>query len=355
MIIMGDGIASSGAQEELAELAAFIGAEVWGADSSEVNINTLKPNYKGLLGHMFGYNSQPITSQADAVLIIGTYILPEVFPELEGVFCEKASIIHIDLDDYEIAKNFPVDIGIVSDPKITLGRLIEAVKSSASTKQKAKIDTRQKKLVQEKEAEISKLIESDKKLTLELPMHPARFMQALSKQVPDDTVIFDEALTCSPELNRYIPPVRPGHFFQTRGGSLGVGIPGAIGLKLAAPDRTVIGLTGDGASMYTFQALWTAAHHNIGAKFIVCNNHSYLLLKLNILAYWKEREIQEHDFPDMFDIMDPDIDFTGLSRGLGVPALKIDKPEGIEPGIKQMLEADGPFLLDLLVQTEDDI
>jgi len=56
-------------------------------------------------------------------------------------------------------------------------------------------------------------------------------------------------------------------------------------MKLAHPDKTVVGFTGDGGSMYTIQALWTAAHRKVGAKFVICNNQSYLLLKLNILQY----------------------------------------------------------------------
>ena len=110
-------------------------------------------------------------------------------------------------------------------------------------------------------------------------------MEELAGQVPRDVIIFDEALTASPALTRYLPPTKPGTFFQTRGGSLGVGIPGALGAKLAHPDKTVIGFSGDGGSMYTIQALWTAAHHNIGAKFVICNNQSYQLLKLNIVHF----------------------------------------------------------------------
>ena len=106
MIIMGDGIAFSGAQNALSELSALVGCQVWGADSSEVNINTSSANFKGLLGHMFGYHSKPFTSSADAVLICGTYVLPEVFPELESIFKNNAKIVHIDLEAYEIAKRF---------------------------------------------------------------------------------------------------------------------------------------------------------------------------------------------------------------------------------------------------------
>src|ERR1700730_4712102 len=121
MVIMGDGICTSEAQTELAHVAELIGADVWGANSSEVNISSAHPLYRGSLGHMWGHRSAPITSLADVVLISGTYVLPEVFPAMHGVFAPDAQVIHIDLDPYEIGKNFPVDIGILADPKTTLG------------------------------------------------------------------------------------------------------------------------------------------------------------------------------------------------------------------------------------------
>ena len=124
------------------------------------------------------------------------------------------------------------------------------------------------------------------------PVSMARFMEELAPQLPEDVVIFDEALTCSPAVVRYAPPKKADHYFLTRGGSLGVGIPGAIGARLANPDKLVIGFTGDGGSMYTIQALWTAARHNINVKFVICNNASYRLLQLNIEEYWKEQSSQ---------------------------------------------------------------
>ena len=128
-----------------------------------------------------------------------------------------------------------------------------------------------------------------------------------------------------------------------------MGIPGAIGAKLANPEKTVVGFTGDGGSMYTIQALWTAAHHRIGAKFVVCNNQSYMLLELNILQYWKEQGIGERAFPDSFLLGDPVIDFAALSRSLGVPATRVRSPDEIEPAIRAMLETEGPYLIDLVV------
>ncbi|HEV2580081.1 MAG TPA: thiamine pyrophosphate-binding protein, partial [Ktedonobacteraceae bacterium] len=352
MIIMGDGVAASGAQAELTRVAELLGAEVWGADSSEVNISTTHPLFKDLLGHMFGEYSRAITSRADVVLICGTYVLPEVFPALAGVFAPGAKVIHIDLDAHEVAKNFPVDLGLISDPKTTLARLAAALETTMTPEQKAAASTRTGQCVAAREQEVTAQREADRGRRDAVPLHPSRFLEELAAQLPKDAVIFDEALTTSPDLVHYLPPTIPGHYFQTRGGSLGVGIPGAIGLKLAYPDKTVIGFSGDGGSMYTIQALWTAAHHKIGAKFVVCNNHSYELLKLNIQQYWRERHLPEREFPASFDLHDPDIRFDELARAMGVQAVRVETPEQIGPAIRQALADDDPFLIDLVIANE---
>ncbi len=352
MIIIGDGVAASAAQAEVTQVAELTGAEVWGANSSEVNMSSKHPLFKGQLGHMFGEQSQPITSQADVVLICGTYVFPEVFPALSGVFAPGAKVMHIDLDAYEVAKNFPVDLGMISDPKTTLARLAEALKTTMTPDQKTAASARVASNTAAKEREEITWREADKLKREVVPLFPSRFMEELANQLPPDAILFDEALTTTPDLLHYLPPTTPGHYFQTRGGSLGVGIPGAIGLKLAYPDKTVIGLSGDGASMYTIQALWTAAHYKIGAKFIVCNNHSYELLKLNLQQYWRERQLPEHQFPDLFDILVPDIQFAALAQAMGVPGVRVERPEQIAPAIHQALDNDGPFLIDLVITSE---
>jgi hypothetical protein len=123
------------------------------------------------------------------------------------------------------------------------------------------------------------------------------------------------------------------------------------GIKLANPDKTVIGVTGDGGSMYTIQALWTAAHHGIGAKFVICNNRSYMLLKENILQYWRERGLEEHTFPSSFDLTQPDIRFDKLAESMGVPGVRVETADQIAPAIDVALSTDGPFLIDLVVDS----
>ncbi len=350
IIFIGDGVAYSGATNELTHVAEILGAEVYGVDFGDFLMDTTHPLYQGTTGHMFGSASLPITQKGDANLIVGTYMLPEVFPELGDVFAKDAKVIHFDLNAYEIAKNHRVDIGAVCDPKLTLKALAVALEKSMTTEQKDAATKRIETLKLQKEKNNSAGIEADKKLMGKEPLQMADFAELLAKKIPPDTIIFDEALTNSPPITRYIPPKSPGSYFVTRGGSLGVGIPGAMGIKLHQPDKTVIGFTGDGGSMYTIQALWLTVRHSIGAKFIVCNNSSYRLLQLNIDQYWKEREVQKHGFPLSFDLSHPALHFDQIAKSMGVDAVRVEKAEDIEPAIERMLANDKPFLIDLVLE-----
>ncbi|MCG5219449.1 thiamine pyrophosphate-binding protein [Streptosporangium sp. KLBMP 9127] len=333
IIVAGDGVAEADAQPELAKVAELLGAGVWLADTSVVNIDAGHPLHRGPLGHMFGEVSAAAVGNADAVLVVGTYLFPEVFPLLDSPFATGARVVHIDLNAYEIAKNHPVDLGLVADPQATLAALA---------------------------AELERRNGPAKRLVTAAPAARPQgtsvyeqFLAELAEQVPDP-IIFDEALTSSPALVRQFPPRGIGRYFLTRGGSLGVGIPGAVGIKLAMPDDVVIAFTGDGGSMYTFQALWTAAHQRIGAKFVICNNGRYQLLNENIAVYWRERGIAPHPLPSSFDLSGQAIGFTELARGMGVQAVRVATPEDVGPAVKRMLADDEPFLVDVAVDVRKD-
>ncbi|WP_328537675.1 thiamine pyrophosphate-binding protein [Streptomyces sp. NBC_00344] len=338
IVLVGDGVSASGAQDELVRVAEQLGADIWGADFSEVNLDATHPLYRGQLGHMFGEVSAAAVKDADAVLIVGTYVFPEVFPVLSDPFKDGARIVHIDLDGYEIAKNHPVTLGLVADPKATLEVLADELDGRLSEEDRVNAFER---LVARRGEQPGQPADDGSLL--------GHFLRELAAHVPDDVMVFDEALTSAGPLNAHLPGRLPGHWFSTRGGSLGVGIPGAIGIKLAHPDKTVIGFTGDGGSMYTFQALYTAVRHNIGAKFVICNNRSYKLLDLNIEQYWRERGVPEHAHPSPFDLSDPDLGFSDIARGFGVDALRVDEPGQVAEAVKRMLADDKPFLIDLRI------
>lgn len=351
MLIVGDGVAYSGAQDELARVADLLGAEVWEADSGEVNIDYQHPLHQGMTGHMFGFASLPIMQRGDVNLIVGTYLLPEVFPELGDIFAPGATIFHIDLNADEIAKNHPVDLGVVADPKLTLAMLAEALAALMTDDQRKDAAARGREIGQAKAARQAAALEADRAQRDAVPLKMARFMEELAHQLAGrEVIVFDEALTSSPAVVRYLPPQRTGQYFLTRGGSLGIGIPGAIGAKLANPDKTVIGFTGDGGSMYTIQALWTAARHNVDAKFVVCNNASYRLLQLNIDQYWKAQGVPKRDYPLSFDLSHPALHFVEMARGMGVQGVRVEKPWEVKAAVEQMLAHPGPFLVDLVLE-----
>jgi benzoylformate decarboxylase len=299
---------------------------------------------------MFGSESRQTVENADAVVICGTYVFPDVFPLTESPFLPDAKVVHIDLDAYAIAKNYPVSLGLVSDPKLTLDTLAQAVEARMTNEQKTAARARAEAMASDKERTRASQIEGDTAKRTTTPLYMSVFAEELAKQLPPDAIVFDESLTYSPELTRYVVPGIPGNFFQTPGGTLGIGLPGAVGVKLARPHQTVIGLTGDGGAVYTFPALWTAAHYRIGAKFVVCHNRSYRLLKENLVAYWREHNSNPLGFPAGFDIHDPSVDYVSQAKGFGVRGLRVAQIGEISSAIRSMLEDDEPFLLELALE-----
>jgi benzoylformate decarboxylase len=350
LIIIGDGVSHAQAEGELVRLAETMGANVWGSMASELIMPHSHPLDAGSMGHMFGSSSGRIVENADAVVICGTYVFSDVFPLVTNPFRADANIVHIDLDAHAIAKNHPVTIGLVADPKPTLGRLADALSACMTDAQKAAAKARVEAAAKAKDDAHARAVDQDRARRNASPMYMAAFAEPLSEALPKDAIVFDEALTHSPELQRYWRPDAPGSFFYTPGGTLGVGIPGAVGLKLAHPDRTVVGFTGDGGALYTYQALWTAAHFRVGAKFVVCNNRSYRLLKQNLVAYWRDQGTNPPNFPPPFDIHEPGVDYIALAKGLGVPGVRVERAAEIGPAIQAMLADDKPFLVELILE-----
>lgn len=328
--LVGDGVEACGAKEELERFAELLGIPVYAVNSSVVNISQSSVYYQGDLGHMFGANSRKAVQDADVVLIAGTYVFPEVFPDTGYPFRTDAKIIHIDTDAYEIAKNHPVTLGICADIHETFRMLNGRLVNMAIPGREQRVQAL-RKLVSAPEDDGTAA---------------AAFMAQLRELMEDDVIIFDEALTAGHYITSFLPRTKAGTYFQTRGGSLGVGIPGAIGIQLACPNADVIAFTGDGGSMYTIQALYTAARYGIPLKAVICRNGRYGLLDENIKVYWKENNIVPHDYPECFSL-EPQIDFTRLARSMGVEGMKADTREEARAAAGVLWEASSSFVVDL--------
>lgn len=341
VLLIGDGVAAAGAQRQVARIAELWGAEVWGVDSGELNMPGRHPLYRGQLGHMFGHATARRLAGADGVLVVGTYLFPEVFPAFDAPFPPGTPIVHLDQVAEQIAKNHPVSLGLVADPAAGLdalaGRLGPALGADGRSRAAARLDAARARSIQDAARPAPDTL-------------PDSFFAAVAAANPAGLLLFDEALTASDVLARHLPPDVPGEWFQTRGGSLEVGVPGALGAKLARPDRTVLAVTGDGGVMYTIQALSAAARHGIGAKFVVCNNSRYRLLDHNLDQYRADHGLGDRPKPESFDLAGPRIDFCGLARAQGVDAALVHRPEDVAPAVERMFADDRPFLVDLLTE-----
>ena len=280
--------------------------------------------------------------------------MPEVFPSSATSSRRAPRSIHIDLNAYEIAKNHPVDLGVVADPKLTLAALATRSKRCMTDEQQdagqgTVDDDAAQARPRSDAADDSK---QDEAVRDAVPMHMSRFMEELRAALPADAIIFDEALTNSPPISRYLPPTGPGEYFLTRGGSLGVGIPGAIGVKLANPDKTVIGFTGDGGSMYTIQALWTAARHNIDVEV------RRLQQRLVPAAAAEHRPAtgrtaasRKHDFPMSFDLSYAADQVRRDGAGAWACRRFASKSRGRSARrSRRCSQHQGPFLIDLVLE-----
>jgi benzoylformate decarboxylase len=357
IILAGDGVAWSNANASLIQLAEMIGARVYMADGGDINMPEDHPLYFGSTGHMFGEASLPITTDSDCIIAIGCYLLPEVFPNLADIFSPSAKVLHLDSNPFNIAKNHRVDLSLVGEINGLISQIVESLAqaSEATLARFNETNVRNRKLKQQRVSNIESIyglkpdVSDDDYDGKTVFMASGEFCRELSLQLPEDAVIFDEALTNSPPISHYIPAQNLGDKYWTRGGSLGTGFPGAIGIKLANRSREVIGFSGDGGSMYTIQTLWTAARHNIAAKFVVCQNRSYRLLQANIRQFWDERGISHHDYPLCFDLSNPEISFEDIAKSMGVQAERVWKPSQIKPAIARMLAATEPYLINLVL------
>jgi benzoylformate decarboxylase len=133
-----------------------------------------------------------------------------------------------------------------------------------------------------------------------------------------------------------------------RGGGIGPGLPGSIGAQLACPERKVVGVCSDGAAMYSITALWTAAHHRIPVTYVMLNNASYRILKLNMLEYLGSAAADRR-FVAM-DLTDPELRFDRMAEAMGVRAWRVEQPADLSAALHKALDTDGPSLVDVVIE-----
>ena len=183
-------------------------------------------------------------------------------------------------------------------------------------------------------------------------MSPERMMSEMSKALPSDVVIADESVTSRLAMLSALEFDEPGSMHAIQGGGLGWAMGGALGIKLAHPDRPVVAVVGDGASLYTIQALWTAARYNIPVTYVICNNRTYRILKQNMDIYLRDMLEDNERVSDYVGMDFPlPLDVAGIARGFGVEGVQVTKPEDVAPAMERALASGKPQVVDVVIDS----
>lgn len=176
------------------------------------------------------------------------------------------------------------------------------------------------------------------------PISVEYLMHTLAGVLPEGAALFDETASSKAKLHRYIRFNRPGAYHTSAAGGLGFCMPGSVGFKLADPGKPVVCIIGDGSSMYSIQALWSAARYGSDVAFIVVNNKGYSILKGFRDAIGAGDRVPGLDVED--------VDFVGVAAGLGVAGELVERGEDLLPACKRALNAGRPYLLNVVVDPE---
>jgi benzoylformate decarboxylase len=348
VIICGDGVAESGGQAELAQLAETIGARVHWSFSAELSFPSHHPLYAGLLNVVSAAGLKGQLSSADVVLAVGTPVLPLLFPIEGSPFQANARVIHIDLAAREIGKNWPVEFGLLADPRLAMAEITTRLRQTLTNEQRTAAAERSK-AVEAMAGQMMQALESAARARWEsIPMGAGRMMSELADAMLPGTILFDESVTAGGYLMRYLRFEDTGRHYRAAGGGLGPGMPNPIGIKLARPERPVLSVSGDGAALYTIQALWTAAHHKIPVTWVIANNSAYRILKLNMLEYLGEGAAGRH-FVAM-DMTDPSVDFPAVAAAFGVKGIRVEHPDEVGDAVREAQNANEPRLIDVAIE-----
>ena len=349
-IIAGDGCARSGAVRGVVKLAEAAAARV---HSEPLNSLMDFPTDHALYaGPLFANAKQTrgLLEGVDVIVAIGVNLLTPLVYLGERMLPPGARLIQIDVDEHELGKNYAADVAIHADPGSAIEDLLVALEPLRSGEAAEKLARRREAIaagIAQVRAKFASGAESPREGE---PMSPAFVAREMRLAAAPDAVLVDESVTSTAFVRTLFELNEPNSFFYAKGGSLGLGVPEAVGVKLAMPDRQVICAIGDGSAMYSIQALWTAARYKLGVKYIVLNNTSYMILKGGLLAM-RGASAQRGVFPGM-DITDPEIDFVRLAESMGVAARKVAQAPELRPALDWALNEPGPTLLDVVIARE---
>ena len=345
-ILVGIGVAQSEALAEAVALAELTGAPVYDPWMSEVNFPTSHPHYLGDL-NLAAPQARDILKSFDVLLVIGVQLFSQPIYFSEPLLGTQTKIIQIDNDPWEVGKNFPIAAGIEGDIKASLAELSDSLRKALSAEFREGARQRSEKIAREKQKGTEAFLEKARQEGDRVPVAVSRLMQELRDSLQPGTRIVDDCWSCSPILRKSIDFKEAKSYQRIRDGSIGWGMPGALGVKLASPDRPVVAVVGDGSAMWSIQSLWTAAHYHIPVTYIVCANASYCQVK--VMKNFLMGEQAKGRYLGM-DLDYPRIDFATIAQTMGVYGQRVEDPAQLRGALRSALESRKPALVEVIIE-----
>jgi acetolactate synthase-1/2/3 large subunit len=170
---------------------------------------------------------------------------------------------------------------------------------------------------------------------------------AIAAAMPEGAIVMDEAATSGLPFLAASAAAPPHTYLSLTGGAIGQGLPCATGAAVACPDRRVIAFQADGSAMYTMQALWTQARESLNVTTVLCNNHSYRILQVELARAGVTEPGRKAR--SLTDLSNPDIEWTSLARGLGVASVRVETAEALMRELERSLATPGPSLIEMIL------
>lgn len=343
VIHVGGGIILSGASKELEDLVNFLEIPVSRTLMGQGAISDRHPLLLGMTGFWGTNFINDKTANADVILGLGTrFAEADSSSWYKGITFnpEKTKFIQIDIDENEIGRNYPVEVGAVSDLKLALIEILKAVKEICPEGKKNEALKEEIKKYKEEFKNENKAIENDSRF----PMTPQRILKDVREVFPEDGIICTDVGWNKNGVGQQFDITVPGTIIHPGGfATMGFGSAALLGAKLAAPDKKVITLIGDGGFGTNPSVLAAAKEYNIPVVWVVMNNFAFGTIAGLEGAHYK------HNFGTVFKIEGKPYnpEWSEIAKAYGIKAKKVSSAEEFKDIFKEAVESNEPYLIDV--------